>query len=177
MANYFFFLWGNWVNVELIDKGDTLTNYTSSQLLLDASRIASSTSYYTYIMAPGLTEDSTSDTWWSSIPTFTSRSNMGVFTLRCVIFKNLEQATIANLMSDTYVDAYITKRLTQPNGTYNDPSKYPIAFSDIRLTGTAGVDGVTNSFAAALWALDFSLKFMSIGGHFASFYTPFSASN
>ena len=71
----------------------------------------------------------------------------GVFTLRCVIFKTLADATIANLMSETYVDAYITERLTQPNGTYNDPKKYKIALSDIRLTGTAGVNGVTNSFA------------------------------
>ena len=102
---------------------------------------------------------------------------MGVFTLRCVLFKTLADATIANLMSDNYVDAYITKRLTQPNGTYNDPKKYKIALSDIKLTGTAGVNGVTNSFAAALWALDFSLKYMSIGGFFASFYTPFTASN
>jgi hypothetical protein len=76
-------------------------------------------------------------------------------------------------MNDTYVDAYIKKRLTQPNGTYNDPRNYKYGFNDIRLTDTVGIDGVTNSFAAALWALDFSLNFMSIRGYLLSFYTNF----
>lgn len=163
------------MNVELVDKGDQLANYSAAQLVSDTITISSWTFYLVYIMAPGLTEDNTDDAWWNSIPTFTY--NMGIFTLRCVIFKNSADVTIANLMNDTYVDTYIKNRLTQPNGTYNDPYLYPIALSDIRLTNTTGVDGVTNSFAAALWALDFSLKYMSIGGYFASFYTPFTSSN
>ena len=107
----------------------------------------------------------------------TLSSYLGIFTLRCVIYKNISDATISNLMNDTYVDGYIKKRLTQPNGTYNDPSAYTYAFSDIRLTDTVGINGVTNSFAAAIWALDFSLKFMSIKGYFSSFYSSFAATS
>jgi len=176
-ANYYLGFWGNYINIELIDRGDKLTNYTVTSLLSDSSKIASATYYSVQIYAPGLTEDSSSDTWWNNIPSFDSYN--GVFSLRCVIFKKAADVTISNLMNDSYVDTYITKRLTQPNGNYNNPYNYPIALTDIRLTNVsaAGVDGVTNSFAAALWALDFSLKYMSIGGYFASFYTSFSNNN
>jgi hypothetical protein len=32
---------------------------------------------------------------------------------------------------------------------------YPTGFSDIKLTDGMGINGVTNSMAAALWAIDF----------------------
>ena len=57
MANFYYNLWGNWVNIELIDMGDKLTNYTATNLLSDTSRIASATYYTAYIFAPGLTEN------------------------------------------------------------------------------------------------------------------------
>jgi hypothetical protein len=52
-----------------------------------------------------------------------------------------------------------------------------IGFNDIRLTNDTGVDGVTNTFAAAIWALDISLRFASRGGSFIRHYSPFSPSN
>ena len=39
-----------------------------------------------------------------------------------------------------------------------------------------GVDGVTNSFAAAIWALDTSLSFFAMNGKYIDFFTTFNSS-
>lgn len=54
---------------------------------------------------------------------------------------------------------------------------YYVGISEIRLTNDSGVHGVTNSFAAALWALDISVEFASMGGYFINFYNPLTPSN
>jgi len=38
-----------------------------------------------------------------------------------------------------------------------------------------GIDGVTNSFASALWALDISLEFAALGGYSILFPVDFDA--
>ncbi len=43
---------------------------------------------------------------------------------------------------------------------YSDFSKTKVGINDIRITTGEGVDGVTNTFAAAVWALDIILEFM-----------------
>jgi hypothetical protein len=84
----------------------------------------------------------------------------GHYTVRCVIFKDIAQATIPNLLSDQYTKLYLANRFVV-NSTFSWTSfgSYPLAINDIRLTSEKGVDGVTNSFAAALWAIDFIFEF------------------
>jgi hypothetical protein len=82
----------------------------------------------------------------------------GHFTIRCIIFKNIADATIPNLLSDTYTKLYLANRF-YVNSTFSwtNFNYYPLGISDIKLTDGMGVDGVTNSMAAALWAIDFIL--------------------
>ena len=98
------------------------------------------------------------------------------FSFRCIIFKNITDVTISNLLSDTYVDQYITNRVTGLDGTYYDPWDYYIAFNDVRLTNSIGVDGVTNSFAAALWTLDFALTSAYLTINPVMFHAPLTPS-
>jgi hypothetical protein len=56
-------------------------------------------------------------------------------------------------------------------------ANYNVAINDIRLTNDSGVDGVTNSFAAALWALDISIAFTAMSGISINFYNPLTPSN
>ena len=39
-----------------------------------------------------------------------------------------------------------------------------------------GIDGVTNSFAAAIWALDFTISFAKMKGKYIDFFTTFKDS-
>lgn len=52
-ANYYFGFWGNDVNVELVDRGDLMTNYTATSLNADIPRVYPLTNGF--ILAPGLT--------------------------------------------------------------------------------------------------------------------------
>jgi hypothetical protein len=51
---------------------------------------------------------------------------------------------------------------------------YYVGINDIRLVDGNGVDGVTNTFAAAIWALDIAISLASIGGSFINFHNSFS---
>jgi hypothetical protein len=73
-------------------------------------------------------------------------------------------------MSDNYTTGYIQRRLTN-NGQVIDISNIWVGFSDVRLVNiSAGVPGVTDTFAAALWALDMSMTFASFGGYYINFF-------
>lgn len=45
------------------------------------------------------------------------------------------------------------------------------------MTTGDGIFGVTNSFAAALWALDTAVEFSGLGGNYINFFNTFSPSN
>lgn len=47
---------------------------------------------------------------------------------------------------------------------YNDFSSLWLGINDIRLTTGDGVDGLTNTFAAALWAIDIAFEFILMNG-------------
>ena len=62
------------------------------------------------------------------------------------------------------------------NGTsyLNDVADYIVVISDVRLIEDATeIDGVTNSFAAAIWAIDFSLEWFFMSGYKLDFYNSF----
>jgi hypothetical protein len=92
----------------------------------------------------------------AAVEDFSHLTYGGHYTVRCVIFKDIAQATIPNLLSDQYTKLYLTSRFVV-NSTFSWTSfnNYPLGINDIRLTTGKGVDGVTNSFAATLWAIDF----------------------
>ncbi len=51
----------------------------------------------------------------------------------------------------------MTRRFTIGNITYNNFVNAPMVISDIKFVEGDGIDGITNSFAAALWAIDFAI--------------------
>ena len=167
------------INLELIDYGDSLSSiynitYTVNNFISDVSTITYS--YYgLYVDGPGISENANSS-WVNKIHTLFN--NFGTtFTFRCIVFKNSSDATIANLMSETYSSVYLQNRLVDASNTTINMGKYAVAINDIRLTNDSGVDGVTDSFAAALWALDISMAFSSMSGYSINFYSPLNDTN
>lgn len=63
------------------------------------------------------------------------------------------------------------------NGNPIDAFSYLVGINDIRLTNDSGIDGITNSFAAALWAVDISMELAILSGCFINFYNPMGPSN
>lgn len=64
-------------------------------------------------------------------------------------------------MDDTYTRGYISNRKKTSDSTSltEDDMKYQaFAFSKVQLIEGEGVDGVTNTFAAAVWFIDFVLE-------------------
>jgi hypothetical protein len=128
-----------------------------------------------YTNGPGITEAADSS-WVSQIHTQVYYY-YSVFTFRCILFKDPSQATIANLLSEEYSGVYLKNRMRDASNVTLDFTSYPISINEMRLTNDGGVFGVTNSFAAALWALDISLEFAFMGGISICFYNPLLASN
>lgn len=63
------------------------------------------------------------------------------------------------------------------NGSPINAFSYLVSINDIRLTNDSGIDGITNSFAAALWAVDISMELAILSGCFINFYNPMGSSN
>ncbi len=67
-------------------------------------------------------------------------------------------ATINNLLSDNYTKGYFTRRLrVNSTFTYTNFSELA-ALERVRLVPNEGIDGVTNTFAAAVWWIDFLME-------------------
>lgn len=77
------------------------------------------------------------------------------FTFRVVAFPNVSELTIANLLSETYTSQLLARRLNVGGVSYlGDLLDYLGNINDIRLVDDdIGVDGLTNSFAASIWAI------------------------
>lgn len=61
-------------------------------------------------------------------------------------------------MSDNATKYYLQQRFTvNQTYSYSDFSKLWLGINDIKLTTGNGVDGLTNTFAAAIWAVDIAL--------------------
>lgn len=166
------------INLELIDYGDSLSSiynitYTVNNFTSDVTKITNA--YYgLYVDGPGISENADSS-WVSQLVNLYDTYGT-TFSFRCIVFKNSSDATIANLLSETYSSVYLKKRLVDETNTTIDMASYAVAINDIRLTNDSGVDGVTNSFAAALWALDIGMAFASMSGYSISFHSPLTAS-
>ena len=113
---------------------------------------------------PGITEDA-SKTWLTAMEDFHKVSYFGHYTVRCIVFKNPAKLTLEKILSDNATKYYLRDRFTvNDTYAYNDFSNLYLGINDIRLTTGNGVDGLTNAFAAALWAIDITFEFVLMNG-------------
>lgn len=71
---------------------------------------------------------------------------------------NSLDATINNLLSDNYTKGYLKRRFRVNSTFYYSTFTTPVAFQRVRLVNGSGIDGVTNTFAAAVWWIDFAME-------------------
>lgn len=121
---------------------------------------------------PGTT--ASADSSWYSIDGDIYRY-CGFFTLRAVVFPDPSLLTIQNLLSDNYTSQFIKRRMTVDGISYlQDFNKYLGTISDLRLVeDPMGVPGLTDSFAACIWAIEMIMEFMFADGFRISFYNSF----
>ena len=124
-----------------------------------------------YFQSPGLTQNASS-TWWDQM------SNIcyycGMFSLQATIFPNASQCTVANLLSDTYTYQFINKRLSPGGVSYVNQMLYNlVTISDLRLVDDYAATGsAANTFAAAIWAIDFVMEWIIVNGFRVDFFSP-----
>ena len=95
-----------------------------------------------------------------------------MFSITGVVFPDPALLTIPNLLSSNYTKNYLLRRLII-NGTDYTSKVFSNFFliTDLRLIpGDQGIDGLTNSFAAGLWAIEMSMEFAILGGTTISFF-------
>jgi hypothetical protein len=166
------------INIELVDYGDqmgTIYNRTYNVFNFTSDVNIIYNGYGMSLTGPGITQNADTS-WVSQIATLCNTYYM-TFTFRCIIFPNSSQATISNILNESSSGDFLRKRLLDASGKTLDLAAYYVGINDIRLTNDSGINGVTNSFAAALWALDISLEFAAMSGYFMSFFNPLIASN
>ena len=143
-----------------------------------------STSNGKYLIAgPGVS--STASTWINNMSLFFQNCSANPqlfchYTIQMNFFENDTDATLANLLSDQYLQA----RINQVFGSVksNIINEY-VTISRMKLHYGNGIDGVTNTFASALWAADFIFEWLSLGGYqiyfdtnlVGGFQSPFSS--
>ena len=163
-------------NVELVDRGDRFAelgvraNYSAKQFVQDCNYV-NNYMYGVYMIGPGTTAAADSS-WYAE-----NRDiyyYCGFFTFRVVAFPNASELTIANLLSETYTSQLLTKRLNVGGVSYlGDLVDYLGSINDVRLVeDEIGVDGLTNSFAASIWAIEIALEFFYLCGYQLQFFSP-----
>ncbi len=145
-----------------MDYGDKMVErgYKTSYSPVDFVKDIEKANYVVYNVAhsgPGITDEASKD-WLLATENFYKVAKYGHYTVRCVVFPDPNKITIEGILSDNATKYYLRERF-RVNDTYaySDFSKLSLGINDIKLTTGFGVDGVTNTFAAALWALDIIL--------------------
>lgn len=161
--------------IEAADKADTWnsTGFVPGYDHLSPERDCGSMNQYAYIyyQTPGITEAAGSE-WFDEISNIAWEC--GIFGIRGVVFPNLSDLTIDNLLSENYTTQYLQRRFTRNGRNYiSDLQFNSVNFQDIRLVDSyEGVDGLTNSFAAAIWAVELSMEWAIISGYRLHFFNP-----
>lgn len=146
-------------------------NYSGKQFVQDCNTV-NNVVYGLVMVGPGTT-DAADSSWYSVDQDI--YNYCGFFTLRAVIFPDPTLLTLDNLLSDNYTSQYLMRRMTV-NGTsfITDFNQYLGGFNDVRLVDDPmGVPGLTDSFAAAIWAIEFIMEFFYIDGFRMDFYNSF----
>jgi hypothetical protein len=91
-----------------------------------------------------------------------------------IIFQNKSDLTIENLLSDNYSMGYIQRRLTVNGTSFLSLIKHNfVAFNNLQLVADSTANNtVANTFAAALWAIDFIMEWIIVGGFRVDFFSP-----
>jgi len=81
---------------------------------------------------------------------------------------------ISNLLSEKYTTEFWDRRfVTNDYNVLNDFDEYLGAINDFKITkDPKGKDGFTNTFAAAIFAIESTLEYYFRAGYFISFYNP-----
>lgn len=154
------------VPIELFDGADLFSansiqpNYTATNFVNDINTLLAQNNFYTYY-GPGVTQ-AADPSWLSTYNSFKNNPNFA-FTVKSVIFNNTNSFTIDDLLNEANYRNYILQRFTY-NGQVLNPAGGTLIISELKITNGLGIDGVTNSFASALWAIDFALEFAMFGG-------------
>lgn len=153
------------LKVELFDKANLFASnnirpgYTASDFLSEAMQ--NWVLLTPGLMGPGVTEDA-DPSWLDTYEQFLIGVPLGSFTVYSVPFKTEPELTIQNILSESYYQDYINQRFTSSSGVL-DPTLGYLVITDLRMNPGKGVDGVTNSMASAIWALDFLLECARFG--------------
>lgn len=139
------------------------TSYSPADFVKDIE-MANNVVYNVAHSGPGITDEASKD-WLLANEDFYKVAYFGHYTVRCIVFPDPTKITIEGILSDNATKYYLRERF-RVNDTfaYSDFSNLWLGINDIKLTTGNGVDGVTNTFAAALWALDIILEFMQMKG-------------
>jgi hypothetical protein len=128
--------------------------------------------YLSYWYAsPGLTPAASKE-WYMDISNIAYQC--GIFTVRSTVFPDTTKLTIENLLSETYTSEFIKNRFIVNGTSFTSTlSYYMTSMSDVRLVEAyEGVNGLTNSFAAAIWAIEFTMEWIIKGGFHISYFNP-----
>lgn len=163
-------------NVELVDKGNLFaemgvrSNYSATQFVQDCNYV-NNYMYGVIMIGPGTTASADSSWYAENADIY---YYCGLFTFRVVAFPNASELTIANLLSETYTSQFLAKRLNVGGVSYlNDLVDYLGNINDLRLVeDDIGVDGLTNSFAASIWAIEIAMEFFYLSGYQLQFFNP-----
>ncbi len=135
------------------------TSYTPKDFQTDIDS-ANSIAYVIGHSGPGITEDASPE-WLKAVELFATQKYYGHFTVRAIVFKDPTKVTIEALLSDNSTKYYLTQRFALNSSySYTNFLSLPLGISDLMITTGPGIDGVTNTFAAALWAVDFFIEGM-----------------
>lgn len=74
-----------------------------------------------------------------------------------VIFQGSDEPTITKLMSSNYTLGALQRRFTTSTGSYDYFTGFT-SLSNIKFTEGHGKDEVTNTMAAAIWWIDFTME-------------------
>lgn len=126
---------------------------------------------YIWYQSPGITE-AADNLWFEELKNI--GYECGIFTVRGVVFPNISDLTINNLLSENYTTQYLQRRFTRNGRNYiGNFMSYDVFFQDLRLVNNYdGVDGLTNSFAAAIWAVEIIMEWTIINGRRIHFFNP-----
>jgi hypothetical protein len=164
-------------NIELADRGNLYgqmgvrSNYTGKQFVQDCNTI-NNVVYGLIMTGPGTT-DSADSSWYSINGDI--YNYCGFFTLRAVVFPDPSFLTIDTLLSENYTSQFLKRRMTAGGASYlQDFNKYLGSISDLRLVDDPmGVPGLTDSFAACIWAIEMMMEFFFVDGFRIDFYNSF----
>jgi hypothetical protein len=161
--------------VEVADKADTWNstgfryNYTFTDPAKDCNEL--NKYLYIYYTSPGVTE-SASSKWYDQISSI--NSICGIFTMRGTVFPNASSLTVSNLMSDNYTYQYLRNRLIINGTDYSrQVYSYYVSFNELKLIDDPSANNTdADKFAAGIWAIDFFMEWMILGGLRVDFFSP-----